>query len=59
MRPAFSRRDFGSWVGLVVGVWILALVGAASRVGAIASTMQSQTFVREVLAPALPDRPSV
>ena len=57
MRLALCRSRFSSWVGLVVGVWILALVGAASRVGAIASAMQAETFVPKVLSPALPESP--
>ena len=50
-------RGFGSWFNVILGVWTLALVGAVSRVGATASTMQSESFVRKVLTPALPESP--
>jgi DNA-binding beta-propeller fold protein YncE len=57
MRSALSRRGFSLWFGLVVGVLILALAGAVSRVGATATAVQAETFVRIVLAPALPESP--
>ena len=50
------RRGFSSWMFILSVVWFLALVGAATR-GAVIATAQSATFVREVLAPALPESP--
>jgi len=43
MRFAGRRRRFSSWFGIVVGVRLLALVGAAAR-GAAIATVQSNTF---------------
>jgi hypothetical protein len=53
---ARRRRRFSSWLFIVTGIWLLALVGAATR-GAAIATAQSGTFVRKVLAPALPESP--
>jgi hypothetical protein len=50
------RRRFRSWLFIFTGVWLVALVGAATRGVAIA-TAQSETFARMVLAPALPESP--
>ena len=54
----FARRQrrFSAWFFIFTGVWLLALVGAATR-GAVVATAQSGTFVRKVLAPALPESP--
>src|SRR5215210_174492 len=52
------RRAFNSWFFSVIGVWLLALVGAAVRGAATATALQSgPTFARKVLAPALPESP--
>jgi hypothetical protein len=56
MGVAQRRPPFSSWFVLFVGVWVLALVGAATRGAAIAKA-QAATFVRKVLAPALPESP--
>jgi hypothetical protein len=54
----FARRQrrFSSWFFIFTGVWLLALVGAATR-AAVVATAQSGMFVRKVLAPALPESP--
>jgi hypothetical protein len=51
------RGAFNSWFFVVAGVWLLALVGTASR-GAAIATAQSATFVRKVLAPRCLNRRS-
>ncbi len=56
MEFALPRRRFSSWFVVFSGVWLLALVGAATR-GAAIATAQSGTFARKVLAPALPESP--
>jgi hypothetical protein len=54
---ALRRRRFSSWLFIFIGIWLLALVGAAGRGAATATALQSGTFVRKVLAPALPESP--
>ena len=56
MGLAVRGRRFSSWFFIFTGVWLLALVGAATR-GAAIATAQSETFVRKVIAPALPESP--
>jgi hypothetical protein len=56
MRVARHRRNFNSWIFVSITVWLVALVAAAVRSTATA-TAQSSTFVRKVLAPALPESP--
>jgi hypothetical protein len=56
MRFARRHRRFSSWFFIFTGVSFLALVGAATR-GAAIATAQPGTFVRKVLAPALPESP--
>ena len=53
---ALRRRRFSSWFFIFTGVWLLALVAGTTR-GAAIVTAQSATFVRKVLAPALPESP--
>ena len=53
---ARRRRRLDSCFFIVIGVWLLAFVGAATR-GAAVATTQSGTFVRKVLVPALPESP--
>src|SRR5215204_4780979 len=52
---ALRRRSFNSWLFIFTGVWLL--VGAAAGGAATAAALQSGTFAREVLAPALPESP--
>ena len=56
MRFKVCRR-VASWFPIVVGVWTVALIVSAIRVGALEPPMQSSAFEREVLAPALPEAP--
>ena len=53
---ALPRRRFSSYFFILTGVWIVALAAAVTR-GAAIATAQSGTFVRKVLAPALPESP--
>jgi hypothetical protein len=54
---ALPRRGFSSWLFIFIGAWLLALIGAAARGAVTATALQSGTFVRKVLAPALPESP--
>ena len=55
---SLRRRRFTSWSVLFIGIWSLALLGAAVRGAATpAAALQSETFVPKVLAPALPEAP--
>jgi DNA-binding beta-propeller fold protein YncE len=57
MRLTFLRRGSSRWLVIVLASWLLALVGAATRGAATATALQSGTFVRKVLVPALPESP--
>jgi DNA-binding beta-propeller fold protein YncE len=57
MRFMLRRRGFSSWLFIFVAAWLLTLVGAAARGAATATALQSGTFVRKVLTPALPEAP--
>jgi DNA-binding beta-propeller fold protein YncE len=51
------RKSAVTWMAVASTVWAVALFASVMRVGAAAIEMQSPSFERKVLAPALPEAP--